>query len=94
MVAVSGVGVYGWLHTSAGHTMTVIFTALANDRALQAGATVVDVCLSEDVKLVPLSADRDMFIEALVYANKCVSTALMMKPNLRSSTSIRKSMSR
>ena len=43
-------------------------TALANDRALQAGATVVDVCLSEDVKLVPLSADRDMFIEALVYA--------------------------
>ena len=43
-------------------------TALVNDRALQAGATVVDVCLSEDVKLVPLSADRDMFIEALVYA--------------------------
>jgi N-methylhydantoinase A/oxoprolinase/acetone carboxylase beta subunit len=43
-------------------------TALANDRALQAGATAVDVCLSEDVKLVPLSADRDMFIEALVYA--------------------------
>ena len=24
--------------------------------------------MSEDVKLVPLSADRDMFIEALVYA--------------------------
>ncbi len=43
-------------------------TALANDRALQAGAAFVDVCLSEDVKLVPLSADRDMFIEALVYA--------------------------
>ena len=43
-------------------------TALANDRALQAGATFVDVCLSENVKLVPLSADRDMFIEALVYA--------------------------
>jgi N-methylhydantoinase A/oxoprolinase/acetone carboxylase beta subunit len=43
-------------------------TALANDRAHQAGATAVDVCLSEDVKLVPLSADRDMFIEALVYA--------------------------
>ena len=43
-------------------------TTLANDRAHQAGATAVDVCLSEDVKLVPLSADRDMFIEALVYA--------------------------
>ena len=41
---------------------------LAEDRARQAGATSVLITMSEDVKLVPLSADRDMFIEALVYA--------------------------
>ena len=33
-----------------------------------AGATTVRITMSEDVKLVPPSADRDMFIEALVYA--------------------------
>ena len=41
---------------------------LAEERARQAGATTVRITMSEDVKLVPLSADRDMFIEALVYA--------------------------
>ena len=41
---------------------------LAEERARQAGATSVLITMSEDVKLVPLSADRDMFIEALVYA--------------------------
>ncbi|MGC6496770.1 MAG: hydantoinase/oxoprolinase N-terminal domain-containing protein [Candidatus Puniceispirillaceae bacterium] len=41
---------------------------LAEERARQAGAATVRITLSEDVKLVPLSADRDMFIEALVYA--------------------------
>ena len=41
---------------------------LADERARQAGANLVEITLSEDVKLVPLDADRDMFIEAFVYA--------------------------
>ena len=41
---------------------------LAEERARQAGAITVRITMSENVKLVPLSADRDMFIEALVYA--------------------------
>ena len=36
--------------------------------AAKAGAGIVTVTLDEDVKLVPLDADRDMFIEALIYA--------------------------
>ena len=42
--------------------------ALATSRAKQAGAGKVSVTLNEDVKLVPISSDRDMFIEALIYA--------------------------
>ena len=42
--------------------------ALARSRAMQAGAGKVNVKLDEDVKLVPISSDRDMFIEALIYA--------------------------
>jgi len=42
--------------------------ALAEARAAKAGAGTVTVTLDEDVKLVPLDADRDMFIEALIYA--------------------------
>ena len=42
--------------------------ALARSRAMQAGAGKVNVTLDEDVKLVPISSDRDMFIEALIYA--------------------------
>ena len=42
--------------------------ALAETRAAKAGAGTVTVTLDEDVKLVPLDADRDMFIEALIYA--------------------------
>ena len=42
--------------------------ALAESRAAKAGASLVTVTLEEDVKLVPLDADRDMFIEALIYA--------------------------
>ena len=42
--------------------------ALATSRAMQAGAGKVSVTLNEDVKLVPISSDRDMFIEALIYA--------------------------
>ncbi|MBT6121756.1 MAG: hydantoinase/oxoprolinase family protein, partial [Candidatus Puniceispirillum sp.] len=41
---------------------------LASDRAKNAGASQIDVTLTEDVKLVPLSADKDLFIEALIYA--------------------------
>ena len=41
---------------------------LAEARAAKAGASSVTVTLDEDVKLVPLDADRDMFIEALIYA--------------------------
>ena len=43
-------------------------TTLAEARAAKAGASAVTVTLDEDVKLVPLDADRDMFIEALIYA--------------------------
>ena len=42
--------------------------ALAESRAAKAGASSVSVTLEEDVKLVPLDADRDIFIEALIYA--------------------------
>ena len=41
--------------------------ALATARATQAGARDVRVTRDEDVKLVPISSDRDMFIEALIY---------------------------
>ncbi len=47
---------------------------LAEERARQAGAGRVRITISEDVKLVPLSADRDMFIEALIYATADGST--------------------
>ena len=42
--------------------------ALARGRAEKAGARDVTVTLDEDIKLVPVSTDRDMFIEALIYA--------------------------
>ena len=41
---------------------------LARDRALQAGAARVTISLEEDIKLVPLSADHDLFVEALIHA--------------------------
>ena len=41
---------------------------LARMRARNAGARDVQVTLDEDVKLVPISSERDMFIEALIYA--------------------------
>jgi hypothetical protein len=41
---------------------------LARMRARNAGARDVLVTLDEDVKLVPISSERDMFIEALIYA--------------------------
>ena len=41
---------------------------LAEARAKSAGATKIDLHLEEDIKLVPLSSDKDLFIEALIYA--------------------------
>ncbi|MEX0503491.1 hydantoinase/oxoprolinase N-terminal domain-containing protein [Alphaproteobacteria bacterium LSUCC0719] len=41
---------------------------LATARATKAGATQVTVTVEDDIKLVPISSDRDMFIEALIYA--------------------------
>ena len=43
-------------------------TQLANDRAKHAGAQTVNVYLEEDVRLVPLASNTNLFIEALVFA--------------------------
>ena len=43
-------------------------TKLANARARHAGARTVNVCLEEDVKLVPIASNTNLFIEALVFA--------------------------
>ena len=43
-------------------------TQLANDRARHAGAQTVNVYLEEDVKLVPIASNTNLFIEALVFA--------------------------
>ena len=43
-------------------------TKLANDRARHAGARMVDVYLEEDVKLVPIASNTNLFIEALIFA--------------------------
>ena len=41
---------------------------LAADRALAAGAKDVTVTLAEDIKLVPLSVNKELFIEGLIHA--------------------------
>ena len=43
-------------------------TQLAKDRARQAGAENVSVQLEEDIKLVPITKDTNLFIEALIFA--------------------------
>ena len=43
-------------------------TQLAKERAKNAGASAVDVKLEEEIKLVPLSSNQDLFIEAVIYA--------------------------
>ena len=43
-------------------------TKLANNRARNAGAQMVDVYLEEDVKLLPIASNTNLFIEALVFA--------------------------
>ena len=45
-----------------------IVTQLAKDRARQAGAQNVNVHLEEDIKLVPIAMDTNLFIEALIFA--------------------------
>ena len=41
---------------------------LATSRAVSAGATAVEVELTEQIKLVPLASSKDMFIEATIQA--------------------------
>ena len=43
-------------------------TQLATSRALSAGATTVTIEMTEDIKLVPLASNKDMFIEATIQA--------------------------
>ena len=43
-------------------------TQLANDRARHAGAQTVNVQLEEDIKLVPITSDTNLFIEAQIFA--------------------------
>ena len=43
-------------------------TQLAKDRARHAGAQNVNVHLEEDIKLVPIAMDTNLFIEALIFA--------------------------
>ena len=41
---------------------------LANDRARHAGAQTVNVHLEEDIKLVPIASNTNLFMEALIFA--------------------------
>lgn len=41
---------------------------MAHDRASSAGATDITVTVSDDIRMVPISADRDLFIEAFIHA--------------------------
>ena len=43
-------------------------TQLATSRALSAGAIKVKIEMSEDIKLVPLALNKEMFIEATIQA--------------------------
>ena len=43
-------------------------TQLANDRAKDAGAQKVSVKLEEDIKIVPIASNTNLFIEALIFA--------------------------
>ena len=49
-------------------TARIAAKQLAEARAKSAGATKIDLHLEEDIKLVPLSSNKDLFIEALIYA--------------------------
>ena len=49
-------------------TARIAAKQLAKARAKSAGATKIDLHLEEDIKLVPLSPNKDLFIEALIYA--------------------------
>jgi N-methylhydantoinase A/oxoprolinase/acetone carboxylase beta subunit len=41
---------------------------MAHDRASSAGATDITVTVSDDIRMVPIKADRDLFIEAFIHA--------------------------
>jgi hypothetical protein len=41
---------------------------LAHDRASSAGASSIEVAITEDVRLVRLGPDKQLFIEAFVHA--------------------------
>ena len=41
---------------------------MAHDRASSAGAADITVTVSDDIRMVPISADRDLFIEAFIHA--------------------------
>ena len=41
---------------------------LAEDRAKSAGASTVNVQFDEDIKLVSLTSNKDLFVEAMIYA--------------------------
>ena len=43
-------------------------TQLAKDRASHAGAQMVNIHLEEDIKLVPIASNTNLFIEALIFA--------------------------
>ena len=43
-------------------------TKIANDRARHAGAQTVNVHLEEDIKLIPIASNTNLFIEALIFA--------------------------
>ena len=49
-------------------TARIAAKQLAEARAKSAGANKIDLHLEEDIKLVPLSSNKDLFIEALIYA--------------------------
>jgi N-methylhydantoinase A/oxoprolinase/acetone carboxylase beta subunit len=49
-------------------TARIAAKQLAEERAKSAGATKIDLNLEEDIKLVRLSSNKDLFIEALIYA--------------------------
>jgi hypothetical protein len=41
---------------------------LATTRAKSAGATAIDIKMTENIKLVPLDSNKDLFIEATIQA--------------------------
>ena len=53
---------------------------LAKSRARSAGATAVTIEMSEDIKLVPLASNKEMFVEANIQAAAAGTPQLLRKP--------------